>query len=163
MERGGESKPCEARADKGTEHGPMVIRVVFAAGAILAALALARAQGPAEVTIGYLHRPPAKSAISLVGVPAGNDGLAGAALAIEDNNTTGKFLNQHFALAPVELKDGEDPVAAGAALGRRGVSLVIADLPADALIKAADAAVARGMLIFNVGAPDDRLRQEHCR
>ena len=110
-----------------------------------------------------MHRPPANSAISLLEVPAGNDGLAGAALAIDDNNTTGRFLNQHYALAPVELNDGEDPAAAVAALGERGVLLLIADLPADALIKAADAAVARGMLIFNVGAPDDRLREEDCR
>ena len=145
----------------------MVIRVLLAAGAILASLALARAQAPAsapaEITIGYLHRPPAKSAISLVEVPAGNDGLAGAELAIDDNNTTGKFLNQHYALAPVELKEGGDPAAAGVALGERGVSLLIADLPADALIKAADAGAARGMLVFNVGAPDDRLREEDCR
>jgi ABC transporter substrate binding protein (PQQ-dependent alcohol dehydrogenase system) len=141
----------------------MVIRVLLAVGAILASLALARAQAPAEVTIGYLHRPPAKSAISLVEMPAGNDGRAGAELAIDDNNTTGKFLDQHYALAPVQLNDGDDPAAAGAALGERGISLLIADLPADALIKAADAAAARGMLVFNVGAPDDRLREEDCR
>ncbi|HEV2954754.1 MAG TPA: ABC transporter substrate-binding protein [Xanthobacteraceae bacterium] len=141
----------------------MVIRLIVAAGMMLASLALARAQAGAEIAIGYLHRPPAKSAISLVEVPAGNDGLAGAQLAIEDNNTTGKFLNQHFALVPVELKDGDDPAAAVAALAARGVSLVIADLTADALIKAADAGASRGMLVFNVGATDDRLREEDCR
>jgi ABC transporter substrate binding protein (PQQ-dependent alcohol dehydrogenase system) len=141
----------------------MVTRVVVAAGVVLASLALARAQAPAEVTIRYLHRPPPKSAISLVEIPAANDGIAGAELAIDDNNTTGKFLNQHFALAPVELKDGDDPAAAVAALGERGVSLVIADLPADALMKAADAGAPRGMLIFNVGATDDRLREADCR
>src|SRR5262249_2768879 len=112
---------------------------------------------------GYLHRPPAKSAISLLEVPAGNDGIAGAQLATEDNNTTGKFLNQHYALAPLELKDGDDPAAAVATLRERGVSLVVADLPADALLTAADAGAARGMLFFNVGAADDRLREQDCR
>jgi len=141
----------------------MTIRALLAAGAILAALTLVRAQAPADVTIGYLHRPPMKSAISLLELPAANDGLAGAELAIEDNNTTGKFLNQRYALAPVELKDGDDPAAAVAALRERGVSLVLADLAADALIKAADAGAARGMLIFNVGATDDQLREEDCR
>jgi ABC transporter substrate binding protein (PQQ-dependent alcohol dehydrogenase system) len=140
-----------------------VMRVLLAAGTILASLALARAQGPAEVTIGYLHRPPAKSAISLLDVPAGNDGVAGAELAVDDNNTTGKFLNQHYALAPVELRDGDDPAAAVAALAGRSVSLLIADLPADALITAADAGAARGVLLLNVGATDDRLREEDCR
>ena len=33
--------------------------------------------------------------------------VAGARLAIEDNNTTGKFLNQHFTLEEVRLKDGD--------------------------------------------------------
>jgi ABC transporter substrate binding protein (PQQ-dependent alcohol dehydrogenase system) len=139
------------------------MRVLLTAGVILASLSLARAQAPAEVAIGYLHRPPPKSAISLVEVPAANEGVAGTELAIEDNNTTGKFLNQHYALAPVELKEGDDPAAAVAALSERGVSLVIADLPAAALLKAADAAAARGMLVFNVAATEDRLREEDCR
>ena len=141
----------------------MPMRVLLTAGVILASLSLARAQAPAEVAIGYLHRPPPKSAISLVEVPAANEGVAGTELAIEDNNTTGKFLNQHYALAPVELKEGDDPAAAVAALSERGVSLVIADLPAAALLKAADAAAARGMLVFNVAATEDRLREEDCR
>src|SRR5262249_33603814 len=70
--------------------------------------------------------------------------------------------DQHFTLAPVELKDGDDPAAAVAALAQRGVTLLLADLPADALLKAADAAAQR-MLVFNVGATDDRLREEDCR
>src|ERR1043166_5207084 len=93
-----------AVVERGTEHASMVIRAVIAAGMILASVALARTQAPAEVAIGYLHRPPVKSAISLLEVPAGNDGVAGAELAIEDNNTTGKFLNQRYALATTELK-----------------------------------------------------------
>jgi ABC transporter substrate binding protein (PQQ-dependent alcohol dehydrogenase system) len=134
----------------------------LAAVVLVAGLDYAQAQASPEFTIGYLHRPPAKSAISLLEVPAANDGVAGAELAIEDNNTTGKFLGQHFALAPVELKDGEDPAAAVATLGARGVSLLLADLPPDALLKTADAGAPR-MLVFNVGAADDRLREEDCR
>ncbi len=141
----------------------MVIRIVVVAGMVLASLMVARAQSPSEITIGYLHHPAVKSTISLIEVSAANDGLAGAALAIEDNNTTGKFLSQHFSLAPVEVKDGDDPAAAVAALAQRGVALVIADLPADAMLKAADAGRAHGMLFFNAGATDDRLREEACR
>jgi ABC transporter substrate binding protein (PQQ-dependent alcohol dehydrogenase system) len=140
-----------------------LIRLVIAAGMLLASLVLARAQAPLEITIGYLHHPQAKSAISLLEVPAANDGIAGAELAIEDNNTTGKFLDQHFALAPAELKDSDDPAAAIESLAPRGIALVIADVPADALVKAADAGASRGMLLFNVGATDDRLREEDCR
>jgi ABC transporter substrate binding protein (PQQ-dependent alcohol dehydrogenase system) len=116
-----------------------------------------------EITIAYLRQDRARSTISLLDVPAADDGLAGAKLAIDDNNTTGKFLNQNFVLDETRLKDQDDPAAAVAAIAARGVSLVIADLPADALLKTADAGRARGLLFFNVGAIDDRLREQDCR
>ena len=94
--------------------------------------------------------------------PADNDGVAGAHLAIDDNNTTGKFLNQHFTLEEVRLKDGEDVAKAATALAERN-GFIIADLPADALLKAADALRDRGTVLFNAGAIDDRLREEDCR
>jgi ABC transporter substrate binding protein (PQQ-dependent alcohol dehydrogenase system) len=116
-----------------------------------------------EIKIAYLRQAESRTAISLLDIPAANDGVAGAEMAIKDNNTTGRFLNQHFALEEIRLKDQDDPAAAVAAMADRGVSLVIADLSADALLKAADAGRARGLLFFNVGAIDDRLRGEDCR
>jgi ABC transporter substrate binding protein (PQQ-dependent alcohol dehydrogenase system) len=115
----------------------------------------------AEIKIGYLRVPAIKAAISLLDVPPENDGVAGAKIAIDDNNTTGKFLNQKFSLEDVRLKPADDPAAAVAALAERGVSAVIADLPADALLKAADAG--RDLVFFNAGATDDRLREDDCR
>jgi len=117
----------------------------------------------AEIHIGYLRRAEPKSTLSLIEVPAANDGVAGARLAIDDNNTTGRFLDQQFSLEDIRLEGGADAVAATMALAERGVSLVIVDLPADALLKAADAGAARKLLFFNVGAIDDRLREEDCR
>ena len=117
----------------------------------------------AEINIGYLRRTDPKSTLSLIQTPANNDGIAGARLAIDDNNTTGRFLNQQFSLDDVRLAGGADAVAATIALAERGVSLVIADLPADELLKAADAGSPRKVLFFNVGASDDRLREEDCR
>jgi ABC transporter substrate binding protein (PQQ-dependent alcohol dehydrogenase system) len=132
----------------------------LAIGIVLAATAIARAD---EIKIGYLRLPESKAAISLLDVPPANDGIAGAALAIEDNNTTGRFLDQQFLLEDMRLKPTDDPAAALTALAGKGVSLVIAALPADALLKATDAARVRGVLIFNAGAIDDRLREEDCR
>jgi ABC transporter substrate binding protein (PQQ-dependent alcohol dehydrogenase system) len=127
-------------------------------------LALASSALAADtIKIGYLRLPESKAAISLLDVPPPNDGIAGAILAIEDNNTTGRFLDQQFLLEDMRLKATDDPAAALTALADKGVSLVIAALPADALLKAADAARARGVLIFNAGAIDDRLREEDCR
>jgi len=124
---------------------------------------VALAAEPTDVKVGYLRLPETKAAISLLEVPPENDGIAGARLATEDNNATGKFLNQRFLLEDVRLKDTDDPAAAVSALAGRGVSIVIADLPADALLKAADAGRERGLVFFNASALDDRLREEDCR
>jgi ABC transporter substrate binding protein (PQQ-dependent alcohol dehydrogenase system) len=140
------------------------------AGAMVVACALcwlsvanAFAQEAVSVRVGYLRAPEEKNTISLLDKPAPNDGLAGAQLAMEDNNTTGRFLNQSFSLEDVKVGPGDDPAAAVSALADKGVSLVIADLPAEQLLKAADAGRARGMLFFNAGATDDRLREQDCR
>src|ERR1700738_5703984 len=92
---------------EGECQGGVMIRVL--AGAIgLGVLATsALAAGPAEIGIGYLHRAGVKPALSLVELPFENDGVAGAPLAIEDNNTTGKVLNQHFTPAAVRLTGGD--------------------------------------------------------
>jgi ABC transporter substrate binding protein (PQQ-dependent alcohol dehydrogenase system) len=122
----------------------------------------ALAAHPVEIGIGYLGHAGAKPKLSLVEQPAANDGLAGARLAIEDNNTTGKFLNQRFTLEEVRLKQDDDVAKAAVALaGRNG--FIIADLAADAMLKAADALRDRGTLLLNAGSLDDRLREQDCR
>ena len=140
-----------------------MIRVICAAALVLAATAAVPAAETLKVPIGYLGRAEKFETISLLDQPPPNDGIAGAQLAIEDNNTTGKFLNQSFSLEAVRLKAQDDPAAAVAQLADHGISLIIADLPADMLLKAADAGRARGVVFFNAGAADDRLRQEDCR
>jgi ABC transporter substrate binding protein (PQQ-dependent alcohol dehydrogenase system) len=139
-------------------------RLLLAVMILLAGLAAtARAADPAEVKIGYLRVVVPKITLSLLQTPADNDGVAGALMAIDDNNTTGKFLNQRFSLEEVRLKDTDDPAAAVAALADRGVSLIVTDLPADLLLKAADGGRGRGVMFFNAGAIDDSLREEDCR
>jgi len=125
--------------------------------------AAAVAAEPLDVKIGYLRRPKHQETISLVQMPPPDDGLAGAQMAVKDNDTTGRFLNQRYSLIDVHLKEGDDPVAAVDKLSSQGVSLVVTDLPADQLLKAADAGKAHGMLFFNAAATDDLLRQKDCR
>lgn len=122
----------------------------------------ALAADPIEIGIGYLGHTGVKAKLSLVEQPSDNDGIAGAQLAIEDNNTTGKFLNQRFTLEVLRLREGEDVARAAMALaGRNG--FIIADLPADAVLKAADALRERGTVLLNAGSTDDRLREQDCR
>ena len=117
---------------------------------------------PIEINIGYLGRAGVAQTLSPTEQPASDDGVAGTRLAIEDNNTTGKFLNQHFNLEERRLKDGEDVVQAATELaGKTG--FILADLPADDLLKIADTLRGRGTLLLNVGAIDDRLREQDCR
>jgi ABC transporter substrate binding protein (PQQ-dependent alcohol dehydrogenase system) len=117
---------------------------------------------PMEIGIGYLGHSGVKETLSLVEQPAENDGIAGARLAIQDNNTTGKFLNQHFTLAEMRLKKGEDVIKAASALAEKS-AFIVADLPADELLKVADALHDSGKMLLNAAATDDRLREEDCR
>jgi ABC transporter substrate binding protein (PQQ-dependent alcohol dehydrogenase system) len=118
---------------------------------------------PLEIKIGYLRQAPSRLKMSLIDIPAANDGLAGAKLAIEDNNTTGRFLNQHYTLIETLLGEGDDPVAAMNALADQGVSFIVTSLDADRLLKAADAGKARGEMLINASALDERLREQDCR
>ncbi|MCK1621565.1 ABC transporter substrate-binding protein [Bradyrhizobium sp. 159] len=126
------------------------------------AAASALAADPVMIGVGYLGVAGTRSTLSLVEQPAENDGIAGARLAIEDNNTTGKFLNQRFTLEERRIGEGEDVVQAATALAEKN-GFIIADLPADALLKVSDALRDRGTLLFNAGAIDERLREADCR
>lgn len=126
------------------------------------AAAQALAADPVTIGVGYLGVAGTRSTLSLVEQPADNDGVAGAKLAIEDNNTTGRFLGQRFTLEERRIKEGEDVVQAATALAEHN-GFIIADLPADALLKVADALRDRGTLLFNAGAIDERLREADCR
>ena len=135
----------------------------LALSALLLLTVVTKAADPLDVKIGYLRRPQHRETISLLRMPARDDGIAGAEMAVKDNDTTGRFLNQRFSLIDLHLTDGTDVAAAVGRLADQGVSLVVTDLPAEALLTAADAGKARGMLFFNAAATADRLRQEDCR
>jgi len=68
-----------------------VIRIVLTASVLLALTRVCGADST-DVKIGYMHRLERVETLSLLSLPADNDGLAGAQLGIDDNNTTGKFL-----------------------------------------------------------------------
>ena len=101
---------------------------------------------------------------NLVTIPPEDEGIAGAELGIVDNNTTGRFLKQTYALAAKEqVPFGEDPMPAFQRLLESGAKFIVLAVPADALLKMSDAAKGKDVILFNAGATDDRLRQEDCR
>jgi ABC transporter substrate binding protein (PQQ-dependent alcohol dehydrogenase system) len=140
-----------------------LLRLLLAVCVLIALSGAGWSDQPLEIKIGYLRQAPSRIKISLIDVPAANDGLAGAQLAIEDNNTTGRFLSQHYTLIETLLGEGDDPVAAMNALADQGASFIVTSLDADRLLKTADAGKARGVMLINASALDERLREQDCR
>lgn len=118
---------------------------------------------PTEIGIGYLRAYEPQLALSVLDIPPRDEGVAGANVAINDNNTTGKFLGQSFSLDVVEVKFDADVVAAFREMLARGDKFVLTDVSAAQLLSIADLARDNGVLLFNVGATDDVLREEECR
>ncbi len=116
-----------------------------------------------EIKIGYLRAYAPQLALSVLDVPPRDEGVAGAEVAIGDNNTTGSFLGQKFVLDVNEVKPDSDVVETFRSMVERGDRYVLADISARQLLSIADIARDSGVLIFNVGATDDVLREEECR
>lgn len=105
------------------------------------------------------HLPP----LSLLDIPPKDDGLAGAKLAIADNNTTGRFLKQEFILETVEGSGRETIVSEVAAKHAAGARFFVLAVEPETVVALADWAKEKDALFINAGAPDDRLREEDCR
>jgi ABC transporter substrate binding protein (PQQ-dependent alcohol dehydrogenase system) len=116
------------------------------------------------VPIGYLEQEVKRPLpISRLNIPPDDLGVAGAELALKDNNTTGRFTKQQFTLDVVRVPVGDDAVAALEKLVESGHHFILVDAPAKTLLILADAAKGKNVLLFNISAPDVRLRQEDCR
>ena len=97
--------------------------------------------------------------LSLLDQPPRDDGIAGARLAIDDNNTTGRFLKQSFSLDTLEASDPAQLIADTVARVDKGAGFVIADVAPDTLVKLADALAGKQAVIFNTSAPDGCARR----
>ncbi|GLS42464.1 ABC transporter substrate-binding protein [Methylobacterium brachythecii] len=116
-----------------------------------------------ETRIAFLYRPvPAPSSYDAEADPE-DLGVAGARMAVKDNNTTGRFTKQTYALDEVALDEGKSAVDAAKALAGKGVKYFVVALPAAEVLAVADALKGDGAAVFNAGAPDDSLRGADCR
>lgn len=128
-----------------------------------ALLALPAVAEPVAIKVGVLRQEHSRETLSILDIPAADDALAGAQLGAIDNNTTGKFTGQTFDIVDEKIASVSDAPAALGRLTKAGVGLIIVDLPADALLAMSDNLKDAGALLFNVSAPDERLREEDCR
>ncbi|WP_372399171.1 ABC transporter substrate-binding protein [Azospirillum sp. HJ39] len=138
--------------------GPLIALTI----ALLATVP-AMAHDSGEIRIGFLSQTPEPPpSVANPDEPAVDDGLAGAALAITDNNTTGKFLKQSFLLDAVEVAPDGDAAAALRKLAGRGDRFVIVDAPGATVEALSKLPEARNLLLLNATAPDDSLRGAAC-
>jgi ABC transporter substrate binding protein (PQQ-dependent alcohol dehydrogenase system) len=101
--------------------------------------------------------------LSLLDIPPPDDGIAGAKLAISDNNTTGKFLNQEFSLDIVQSASRNELVAEVQKRIADGMGFVVVDASAETVLAIAEAIKDKDAVVFNASAPDESLREEQCR
>jgi ABC transporter substrate binding protein (PQQ-dependent alcohol dehydrogenase system) len=119
---------------------------------------------PTLVPIGYLKQE-VKRPIPLSRLNAEPDdlGIAGAEIALKDNNTTGTFTKQAFTLEVERVTSGADALDALQGLVAGGKQFILVDAPAETLLRLSDAVKGQDVLLFNVRAPEVSLRQEDCR
>jgi ABC transporter substrate binding protein (PQQ-dependent alcohol dehydrogenase system) len=130
---------------------------------VAAMVAPAAAAEITRIDTALIRAPRPRETVSILDRPAEDDAIAGARLAVADNDTTGRFLDQSFTIEDHVLRPGEDAGAVVAALATRGIFLVLVDLPASTLVEIADSARQAGVTLLNIGAADDSLREEECR
>ncbi len=116
-----------------------------------------------EIKIGYLRAYEPTLALSVLDVPPTDIGVAGATVAMADNNTTGSFMGQKFTLEVTDVKFDADVVPTFDEMVSKGEKYVLTDLSEKQLLSIADKARDAGVLLFNVGNTDDSLREENCR
>jgi len=116
------------------------------------------------VPLGYLKQEVRRLIpLSRLNVEPEDIGLAGAELALKDNNTTGLFTKQHFSLEVERVPIDGDALAALEKLVESGHRFILVDAPAEVLLRLADSAKGKDVLLFNIRATDVSLRQEDCR
>tara|TARA_R110000868_G_scaffold188512_3_gene431280 strand:+ start:11195 stop:12385 length:1191 start_codon:yes stop_codon:yes gene_type:complete len=114
-----------------------------------------------QVRIAYLGYTPARGPLlsNVIAEPS-DAGRRGAELAINDSNSTGRFLKHSYQLDIAEHTDGPSLVAAASALHARGVRLFVVNTPAANLRQLSQALP--DSLLLNAGSADDSLRQSQC-
>jgi len=114
--------------------------------------------------IGYIieeveHPRPA----SRLDVEPEDAGVAGAKMGIDENNAGGRFTGHLYSLHTETASSPEEALAALEKLHASGDNYVIVDASAPTLLKLADWAKDKNILLFNIRATDVSLRQTDCR
>ena len=141
------------------------IRSLIMGFIVIAAVPAVDARAGGEtVQIGWLsHATKRTLPLSYLDQPPQDEGIQGARLGIADNDTTGHFTGQSFALVESIVPENGDVAAGVREFAARGIRLVVTDLAAPELLSVAGIPEAASVTLFNTAAADDRLRGADCR
>src|SRR5271170_5514311 len=103
--------------------------LLVVAFALCVALSQSAAADTLTVKVGVIREAHSRETISILDVPPADDFIAGASMAMDDNNTTGRFLDQSFSIVDAKLSPGEDPISPLKEMLADGVRFFIVDLP----------------------------------
>ena len=115
-----------------------------------------------SINIAVLHQRHTRDTISITDIPADDDVIAGALMGVADNNTTGKFTGQSFAITDTgtdENSNFEDIVQNAK---KQSINFIIVDLSKQDLVKLSKLIDSKIGVIFNITSIDDDLRNENC-
>ncbi len=149
------------------KRGSLSLKLLAASLLLLSQAPVYAQQNTLDIGILYLEQriehPPVLS--NLMSWPE-DEGERGASLAINDNNTTGRFLGQNYTLDTVIFEPDEPEEARNERIRAelaKGARLVVANLPASVLNSIASLPEAADDLLFNAQSMDGVLRNEQCQ
>lgn len=118
---------------------------------------------PLSIDITYLKlNKPHAPALSNIIKMAPDSGYQGAMLAINDSNTTGKFLQQHFSLTSFEFDKQQNLLKRLKEEFNNGKTLFIIDAPLSVLADINLWAQNKDILLFNTNEFSNKLRESQC-
>lgn len=124
---------------------------------------IALADDPQTIQIDYIAQiPETRLSASSLDKIIQDRGIRGAELAINDNNTTGQFLNQHYELNAIKLSPQQNPLETIESLVQHGRHFLLLDLPESKLAKLGDMTNNKPVLLFDVSGQTDQFRHQNC-
>ena len=144
-----------------THKNITLIRISFFFFALLSSFGVFSTPLSIDIIYLKLHQQHTPALSNILKMP-NDSGYQGARLAIEDSNTTGKFLQQHFNLAPFEFTKPQNLLTRLKEEFSLGKAIFILDAPLPVLNKINLWAKNKNILLFNISEFSNNLRHNHC-
>ncbi len=156
---------CSSMIEGAVRHG-LISALVFAV--VLGACAPSSEAAPKELVIGYvaLKKDPryaTKRTFARYLTEALGSPYPGARVAIDESRFAGSTVGVEFKLKRRRAKSPARLPRSALAFADAGVNYLLVDAPAELVDEVARATKGRDVLVFNVSARDDVLRQEQCQ